>query len=74
MRLLHLSLNLWTAPIYPEKDTIKEAVKAALKLYEAVMDNNWSSVEPGKSLAAGFNDADPKAILHGTNEWKNWSP
>ena len=58
-----LAPNLWTAPIYPEKDTIKEAVKAALKLYEAVMDNNWSSVEPGKSLAAGFNDADPKAIL-----------
>ena len=55
--------NLWSAPIYPEKDTVREAVAAAILLYEAVMDGRWDDIEPGKSLAAGFNDADPEAIL-----------
>ncbi len=58
-----LSANLWTAPIYPERSTIKEAVAAALKLYELVTADAWDRVEPGKSLASGFNDADPEAIL-----------
>ena len=55
--------NLWTAPIYPERDTIREAVKAALELYRLVNEERWSEIERGKSLAAGFNDADPEAIL-----------
>lgn len=58
-----LALNLWTAPIYPERNTIREAVKAALALYELVQEKRWSEIERGKSLAAGFNDADPEAIL-----------
>ncbi len=58
-----LAHDLWTAPIYPERSTIKEAVAAALKLYELVMADEWNKVEPGKSLASGFNDADPEAIL-----------
>ena len=58
-----LAPNLWTAPIYPERATIKEAVAAALKLYELVREKRWSEIERGKSLAAGFNDADPEAIL-----------
>ena len=62
-----LAPNLWTAPIYPERGTIKEAVKAALDLYEKVQAENWDGIEPGKSLAAGFNDADPEAIL----AWNN---
>lgn len=55
--------TLWNAPIYPERGTIKEAVAAALDLYEKVMHDCWSDIEKGKSLASGFNDADPNAIL-----------
>ncbi len=55
--------TLWNAPIYPERDTIKEAVAAALDLYDKVTNENWSAIEVGKSLASGFNDADPEAIL-----------
>lgn len=58
-----LGQTLWNAPIYPECGTIREAVAAALRLYQAVMEDNWSKVEKGKSLAAGFNDADAEAIL-----------
>lgn len=59
----NISSTLWTAPIYPEKDTIDEAVSAALKLYTLVMNEKWSELEHGKSLASGFNDADPEAII-----------
>ena len=55
--------SLWYAPIYPERDRIREAVAAALKLYKQVQDEDWINIEPGKSLASGFNDADPEAIL-----------
>ena len=58
-----ISSSLWLAPIYPERDTIKEAVAAALDLYKKVENEDWDSIEKGKSLAAGFNDADPQAIL-----------
>lgn len=58
-----LAPDLWTAPIYPERDTISSAVEAALHLYALVMGDAWDKVERGKSLAAGFNDADPQAIL-----------
>lgn len=58
-----ISSSLWLAPIYPERATIKEAVKAALDLYKKVENEDWDSIERGKSLAAGFNDADPQAIL-----------
>ena len=55
--------SLWNAPLYPECNTVKEAVAAALELYEKAMAGDWKTVRPGKSLAAGFNDADPEAIL-----------
>jgi len=55
--------TLWNAPIYPEKDNIKDAVAAALDLYDKVTNDSWAAIEPGKSLASGFNDADPEAIL-----------
>ncbi len=55
--------TLWDAPIYPERDNIKEAVAAALQLYEAVQAGKWESVEAGKSLASGFHDADHEALL-----------
>lgn len=60
---LELGATLWNAPIYPECDTIREAVAAALDLYEKVKDNKWSEIAYGKSLASGFNDANPEAIL-----------
>ena len=55
--------SLWNAPLYPEKDSVRAAVRAALELYSAVSDERWSEIERGKSLAAGFNDADPEAVL-----------
>lgn len=58
-----LSPSLWLAPIYPERSTIREAVASALDLYKKVEAGDWDSIEKGKSLAEGFNDADPQAIL-----------
>ena len=58
-----LGETLWNAPIYPERDTISEAVTAALALYEKVTNNQWDTIELGNSLASGFNDADPEAFL-----------
>jgi len=58
-----IASNLWTAPIYPERDTISAAVAAALDLYEKVQREAWDEVETGKSMCSGFNDADPEAIL-----------
>ena len=59
--------TLWTAELYPEKDTIKEAVAAALNLYalvnvEAGDLTAWKNTER-KSLCSGFNSADPDAII-----------
>jgi fucokinase len=59
----NIAPSLWLAPIYPEKNSIKEAVSAALALYEKVKAGRWDEIENGKSLASGFNDADPEAIL-----------
>ena len=58
-----LASSLWLAPVYPERDTIRSAVAAALDLYEKVQAERWEEIEPGKSLASGFSDADPEAIL-----------
>ena len=58
--------SLWNAELYPECDTIQEAVAAAIAIYEAVKDNRWQdiiSMHYRKSLCSGFNDADPEAIL-----------
>ena len=59
--------TLWTAELYPEKDTIKEAVAAALNLYALVNGEAgdltaWKNTER-KSLCSGFNAADPDAII-----------
>ncbi len=58
-----LADSLWMAPIYPERDTIREAVAAALRLYQLAEAGQWDCIERGKSLASGFQDADPEAIL-----------
>lgn len=60
--------TLWLAALYPEKDTIDEALKAALNLYGILTDDSqadllaWKEAEK-KSLCSGFNDADPDAII-----------
>ncbi len=59
--------TLWTADIYPEADTIEEALHAALHLYDIVTsvcecDNAWKNAEK-KSLCSGFNAADADAII-----------
>lgn len=62
------SHTLWSAALYPEKDTIEEAVRAALNLYAIVNGDNGADLSawkeaPKKSLCSGFNDADPDAII-----------
>ncbi len=62
------SHTLWSAALYPEKDTIDEALKAALNLYAILTGDSqadllaWKEAEK-KSLCSGFNDADPDAII-----------
>ena len=58
--------TLWTADLYPEKDTVKEAVEAALNLYALVTgEGKLKEWKEGlrKSLCSGFNAADPDAII-----------
>lgn len=64
--------TLWNAKLYPECDSIKEAVAAALSLYRMITGDGacvdhtnitaWKAA-PRKSLCSGFNDADTKAII-----------
>ena len=62
------SHTLWSAALYPEKDTIDEALKAALNLYAILTGDSqadllaWKEAEK-KSLCSGFNGADPDAII-----------
>lgn len=60
--------TLWNAEIYPEKDTIQEAVDAALALYLMVKTQDFSSLKSWqassrKSLCSGFHCADSEAII-----------
>ena len=60
--------NLWNAKLYPECNTIKEAVYFALELHRLVAEGHFSRIltwKSRKSLCAGFIDADSAAIL----EW-----
>ncbi|MBQ6996885.1 MAG: bifunctional fucokinase/L-fucose-1-P-guanylyltransferase [Oscillospiraceae bacterium] len=58
--------SLWTAKLYPVCDSIREAVAAALNLYELCHGrgdvNAWRQAQR-KSLCAGFNDADGDALV-----------
>lgn len=56
-----LSDNLWTANLYPECDTMNEAVLSALNIYKIVFDCKEGNIEEWKrynkkSLSSGFND------------------
>ena len=60
--------TLWSAALYQEADTIWEATDAALELYEIVtggkdFDRSLWTAASRKSLCAGFNEADPDAII-----------
>ena len=59
---------MWSAALYQESDTIREAADAALELYEIVtggkeFDRTLWVAASHKSLCAGFNEADPDAII-----------
>ena len=58
--------SLWKANIYPVCNTIREAVKAALNIYDISKGKgnvkSWRDAIR-KSLDAGFNDADPYALI-----------
>lgn len=58
--------TLWSAALYPEKDTIREAVQEALNLYALLHgEGNLVSWQQAvrKSLCSGFQAADPDAII-----------
>lgn len=58
--------SLWTAKLYPTCDTISDAIAAALNIYRMMFGEGdieaWRRSER-KSLCAGFNDADTRAIV-----------
>lgn len=58
--------TLWMAKLYPECDTVKEAVAAALNVYDLVHGPGdikcWKNTDR-KSLCSSFGDADPAAII-----------
>ncbi len=58
--------TLWTAALYPVCSSIREAVAAALNLYDLICGGGdreaWEKAEK-KSLCAGFHDADADAII-----------
>ncbi len=65
--------NLWEAKLYPECDTMKEAIDNALNIYNTSMNfvtpgyvDEWKKYTK-KSLSSGFNDADPESLI----EWWN---
>lgn len=62
--------SLWNAKLYPACDTIEEAIKESLNLYDIAKgsgDKKAWLLKTRKSLCSGFNDADPKAII----DWDN---
>ena len=58
--------SLWNAQLYPVCDTIAQAVDAALNVYHMSIGQGdvqkWRNAGR-KSLCAGFNEADPEAII-----------
>ena len=60
--------TLWTASLYPEKESIDAAVAASLELYGLIVNNDRTKLEAWKdakrkSLCSGFNAADSDAII-----------
>ena len=64
-----LNGNLWNCVLYPECDTMKEAVMSALNIYKIAHNqggnlDEWKKCDK-KSLSSGFNDADSYSLI----EW-----
>lgn len=62
--------TLWNARLYPECESMREGVRASLRMYAMVRDGDTKAVQkwtamPRKSLASSFRDADPGALI----EW-----
>lgn len=57
---------LWTAEIYPEKDSVREAINASLNLYSLMTDTGGDYIEwdnsVKKSLSSGFDEADLSSL------------
>ena len=69
-----LSGNLWNAKLYPECDTMKEAVSTAINIYKIA--NNEGNLEEWKkydkkSLSSGFNDADSSSLIEWARRMSN---
>ncbi len=64
--IFKISDQLWNATLYPECDTARDAVSAALNVYALGNGSGdyekWASSNK-KSLSSGFSDADPIAII-----------
>ena len=65
-----LSGNLWNANLYPECETMNEAVLNALNIYKIANNDKDGDLEKWKkynkkSLSSGFNDADSYSLI----EW-----
>ena len=63
--------SLWQAKLYPECETMKEAVNSAINLYKIANNlggnlDEWKKYNK-KSLSSGFNDADSYSLI----EWWN---
>lgn len=60
--------TLWNAKLYPERDSIREALQSSLDMYRMITQADKTLVKswreaPRKSLCSGFDDADPQAII-----------
>ena len=69
-----LSGNLWSAKLYPECNTMNEAVLTALNIYKIC--NNEGDLEEWKkynkkSLSSGFNDADSYSLIEWARKMTN---
>ena len=53
--------SLWTARLYPERRSFREAIYSALELYQAV--TSGGEIESGISLEESFKEADIEAVL-----------
>ena len=69
-----LSGNLWNAKLYPECDTMKEAVSTALNIYKIAHSegnlDEWKKYNK-KSLSSGFNDADSYSLIEWARRMSN---
>lgn len=58
--------SIWSANLYPECETVDEAVRSALNIYDLAYGKGdietWRKADR-KSLKSGFNDADPDALI-----------